>query len=77
MRGASTAHQLQGGPMAGVVVVIPKGKDYYPAELRLTPEKDQAPDAITIHVYRVSHSHASAPSRPERPTYHYSHTKTI
>lgn len=75
----TAAHVLHGGPLEGKVIMMTRGGDNYPAELRLIQEPDNpAPaDPIVIHVYGLNRGHSADVRRPQRPTYHYSHTKTI
>ena len=72
----SAAHVLQGGPIHGrVIMTAGKGADHYPAELRISHTEEDG--TIIIHVYGINRGHAAAPTRAERPTYHYTHTVTI
>lgn len=51
------------------------GATHYPAALRLIRDGE---DGVThVHVYAINRGHQADVQRPQRPTYHYSHTTTI
>lgn len=71
----TAAHQLYGGPLEGLVVMMAPGATHYPAALRLI--RDGEDGQVHVHVYGINRGHQADVQRPQRPTYHYSHTTTV